>query len=73
MAPPGNPLTLQDTPDLYANMTSYVAKDRGNIKLVSPGKPGESALIKILQGPCAELDSEEASFSRSASRWNAST
>jgi hypothetical protein len=52
MAPPGNPLTLQDTPALYANLTSYVAQDCGNIKLVTPGKPEDSALLKILRGPC---------------------
>jgi hypothetical protein len=51
-APPGNPLSLQDTPQLYATMTSYVAKECGNMRLVSPGKPDESALIKILKGPC---------------------
>jgi hypothetical protein len=55
MAPPGNPLTLQNTPDLYANMTSYVAKDCGNLKLVNPGKPEESALLKILKGPCGAV------------------
>ena len=55
MAPPDNPLTLQDTPALYATMTSYVASACGNIKLVNPGKPDESALIKILQGPCGAV------------------
>jgi hypothetical protein len=52
MAPPGNPLTLQNIPALYASMTSYVAKDCGNMKLVDPGKPDTSALIKVLMGPC---------------------
>src|SRR4051794_458749 len=47
MAPPGNPLTLQDTPALYANMMSFVSHGCGDIKLVNPGKPDESALIKI--------------------------
>jgi hypothetical protein len=55
MAPPGNPLTLQDTAELYATMTSYVARDCGNIKLVNPGKPEESALLKILKGPCGAV------------------
>jgi len=52
MAPPANPLSLQDTPQLYATMTSYLAHECGDIKLVNPGKPDESALIKILKGPC---------------------
>ena len=55
MAPPANPLTLQDTPALYANLTSYVAKDCGNMKLISPGKPEESALLQILKGPCGAV------------------
>jgi hypothetical protein len=52
MAPPGRPLTLQDTPALYATLTSYVSSGCGDIKLVNPGKPDESALLKILRGPC---------------------
>lgn len=55
MAPPGNPLTLQNTPDLYANLTAYVARDCGNLRLVNPGKPEESALLKILKGPCGAV------------------
>ena len=55
MAPPSNPLTLQDTPELYASMTSYVARECGDIKLVTPGKPDESALLKILKGPCGTV------------------
>ena len=52
VAPPGNPLSLQDTPQLYATMTSYVASDCGNMKLVNPGHPEQSALLTILKGPC---------------------
>jgi hypothetical protein len=55
MAPPSNPLTLQNNAALYANMTSYVAADCGNMKLVNPGKPNESALIKVLMGPCGAI------------------
>jgi hypothetical protein len=51
-APPGHPLTLQDTPQLYANMLSFVSSACGNIPLVNPGTPEESALLKILRGPC---------------------
>jgi hypothetical protein len=54
MAPANNPLTLQD-PDLYAHMLSYVAQDCDNMKLVNPGKPDQSALIKILNGPCGAV------------------
>ena len=51
-APPGNPVTLADNEQLYMNLTTYVSKACGNLKLVSPGKPAESALLKILTGPC---------------------
>jgi hypothetical protein len=51
-APPANPLILQNDANLYASMTSYVSAACGNIKLVNPGKPSESALTKILRGPC---------------------
>jgi hypothetical protein len=52
MAPPDNPLVLQQDMDLYRNMTAYVSKACGNIPFVNPGKPNESALIKIISGPC---------------------
>ena len=51
-APPGKPLTLQDDANLYMNMMSYNSHACGDIPLVKPGKPNESALIKILTGPC---------------------
>jgi len=54
MAPPApeKPLTLQNNADLYTNMTSYVAVQCDNMKLIEPGHPEKSALIKILSGPC---------------------
>jgi hypothetical protein len=54
MAPPGDPLELppNDDAQLYTNLTSYVAKDCSNMKLVTPGDPSQSALLTILQGPC---------------------
>ena len=54
MAPPGRPLELPPNNDqqLYTNLTSYVSVACGNVKLVSPGNPAQSALIKILSGPC---------------------
>ena len=33
-------------------LTSYVSAGCGDIKLVNPGKPDESALLKILKAPC---------------------
>jgi hypothetical protein len=53
-APPDDPLELptNDDDQLYATLTSYVSKACGNIKLVEPGKPAQSALVAILKGPC---------------------
>ena len=51
-APPGAPVTLADNDQLYANLTTYVSMACGNRKLVTPGKPAESALLQILRGPC---------------------
>ena len=34
------------------NMMTYVSHACGDIPLVNPGKPDQSALIKILTGPC---------------------
>lgn len=52
MAPPVNPLNLQQDASLYANMMNYTSHACGDIPLVNPGKPDQSALIKILVGPC---------------------
>lgn len=54
MAPPGRPLELPTNDDqkLYTNLTSYVSKACGDLKLVEPGNPSKSALVKILSGPC---------------------
>jgi hypothetical protein len=56
MAPPGRPLALPSNNDqlLYANLTSYVSTACGNLKLVSPCNPAQSALPKILSGPCGK-------------------
>ena len=51
-APPVNPLTLQDDANLYNNVMSYTSAACGNMKLVNPGHPDQSALIQILNGPC---------------------
>ena len=54
MAPPARPLELppMDDQQLYTNLTSYVSKACGEIKLVEPGNPTRSALVSILKGPC---------------------
>jgi hypothetical protein len=52
-APPGNHLTLRDDADLYKNLTTHISADCGNIPVVNPGKPDQSALVKILKGPCS--------------------
>ena len=54
MAPPGRPLELPPNDDLqlYMNLTSYVSTACGNLKLVEPGNAAESAILKILTGPC---------------------
>jgi hypothetical protein len=53
-APPDHPLELPPTDDqrLYANLLSYVSKACNNTKLVDPCNPTQSALVKILKGPC---------------------
>src|SRR6266496_4332144 len=52
MEPPANPLVLQQDASLYGHLTSYVSHACGDIPLVNPGKPDQSALIKVLVGPC---------------------
>lgn len=54
VAPPGRPLELPPNDDdkLYMNLTTYVSKACGDLKLVTAGDPTQSAIIKILSGPC---------------------
>ena len=54
MAPPGRPLELPSNDDqlLYTNLTTYVSTACGNLKLVVPCDPAQSAILKILTGPC---------------------
>lgn len=47
-----NPLDLQIDGQLHMRLTSHISKNCGNIPVVNPGNPQESALIKILEGPC---------------------
>jgi hypothetical protein len=47
-----NPLNLRVDDQLHMRLRSRISKACGNIPVVNPGKPQESALIKILKGPC---------------------
>jgi hypothetical protein len=47
-----NPLNLRVDDQLYTRLTSHMSKNCGNLPVVNPGKPQESALVKILKGPC---------------------
>ncbi|XXX75931.1 hypothetical protein WMF30_50605 [Sorangium sp. So ce134] len=47
-----NPLDLRVDEELHARLTSHVSRNCGNLPIVNPGNPQESALIKILTGPC---------------------
>jgi hypothetical protein len=47
-----NPLNLRVDDQLYMRLTSRISKNCGNIPIVNPGKPQDSALVKILSGPC---------------------
>jgi hypothetical protein len=37
---------------LYTELTTYVSMECGNIPIVTPGNLAQSALIKLLKGPC---------------------
>jgi hypothetical protein len=54
VAPPGKPLELppNDDQQLYTNLTTYVSTACNDTKLVTPGNPAQSALLRILKGPC---------------------
>jgi hypothetical protein len=49
MAPPDHPLELPTNDDqkLYTNLTTYISKACDNTKLVTPGSPAQSALVRI--------------------------
>ena len=46
---------LQDDATLHATLTSHISEACGNIPVVTPGNPQQSALVKLLKGPCGEL------------------
>ncbi|WP_438029856.1 hypothetical protein [Sorangium sp. So ce233] len=47
-----NPLDLKVDEELRTRLTSHVSRNCGDMLIVNPGKPEESALIKILKEPC---------------------
>jgi hypothetical protein len=47
-----NPLNLRLDDQLRTRLTTHISKNCGNIPVVNPGKPQDSALVKILKGPC---------------------
>lgn len=53
MAPHNAPSSSPTDDDkLYTNRTTYVSKACGGLKRVVPADPQQSALIKLLSGPC---------------------
>lgn len=51
---PENPLHLTVDDKLYTTLTTHVTKHCGPV--LKPGSPQESALIRLLKGPCGETD-----------------
>jgi hypothetical protein len=49
-----NPLNLQVNDGLYANLTMTISEDCGNIPVVNPSNPAQSALVMLLKGPCGD-------------------
>jgi hypothetical protein len=47
-----NPLNLRVDDQLHARLTARISTSCGNIPVVNPGNPQDSALVKILRGPC---------------------
>lgn len=52
---PQNPLNLTLNDQLYTRLTAATSKSCQNLKVINPGNPGESALVKLLNGPCGTL------------------
>jgi hypothetical protein len=46
---------LQDDATLHTTLTTHISKACGNIPVVTPGNPEQSALVKLIKGPCGEL------------------
>src|SRR5690606_1257881 len=50
-----NALNLQATDQLYTNLITSTSEECDNLPVVSPGAPEQSALVRLLKGPCGEL------------------
>lgn len=52
-----NPLDLKvDSPqELYDHLLSTISVKCGELPVVDPGDPGNSALVRLLKGPCGDL------------------
>jgi hypothetical protein len=51
---PENPLKLTVNDQLYTTLTTHMTEHCGAV--VKPGFPQESALVRLLKGPCGETD-----------------
>lgn len=51
-----NELDLRITDQLYTELTTTMSADCGNIPVLTPGNPAQSALVMLLKGPCGELE-----------------
>lgn len=49
------PLRLVEDADLYTEITTHVSVKCGNLKVVEPGDPANSALIKVLREGCDDV------------------
>lgn len=53
------PLRLIVDDELYTELTTHVSVKCGNMPVVDPGHPENSALVKLLKGPCEDVDPPE--------------
>jgi hypothetical protein len=49
------PLRLVEDEALYTELTTHISVKCGNLKVVEPGDPASSAIIKVLQEGCGDL------------------
>jgi hypothetical protein len=51
-----NNLNLVVDDQLYSNLTLTMSEACGNLPVVNPGNPAQSAIVMLLRGPCGELE-----------------
>jgi hypothetical protein len=51
---PGNPLQMKVDDTLYTTLTTHMTKNCGPV--IKSGSPQESALVRLLKGPCGKTD-----------------